>query len=45
MTTSKAIGGDSDHLADPALLKKIDQLRERNIGKHIALPQVRFQYV
>jgi hypothetical protein len=30
----------SDHLANPALLRKIDELRERNIGKHVPLPQV-----
>jgi hypothetical protein len=30
-----------DHLVSAALLRKIDKLRERNIGKHVPLPQVR----
>lgn len=30
----------SDGLASPALLRKIDQLREKNIGQDVPLPQV-----
>lgn len=29
-----------DHLASPVLLRKIDQLREKNVGQHVALPQL-----
>ncbi|KAH8730768.1 interferon-induced GTP-binding protein Mx2 [Phaeosphaeriaceae sp. PMI808] len=29
-----------DHLASPALLRKIDQLREKNVGQHVPLPQL-----
>ncbi|KAI1522465.1 interferon-induced GTP-binding protein Mx2, partial [Pyrenophora tritici-repentis] len=35
MITSK-----SNHLASPALLRKIDQLREKNVGQHVPLPQL-----
>jgi hypothetical protein len=31
---------ESSHLASPQLLRKIDELRERNIGQHVPLPQV-----
>lgn len=31
---------ESGHLASPALLHKIDELREKNIGQHVPLPQV-----
>lgn len=34
---------DEAHLASPTLLRKIDQLREKNVGQHVPLPQVRFQ--
>jgi hypothetical protein len=34
------ITSKSDHLASPALLRKIDQLREKNVGQHVPLPQV-----
>lgn len=29
------------HLVSPSILQKIDRLREKNVGKHIPLPQVR----
>ena len=29
------------HLVSASLLRKIDKLREKNIGKHVPLPQVR----
>ncbi|KAL6161915.1 hypothetical protein ACJQWK_11931 [Exserohilum turcicum] len=29
-----------NHLASPALLRKIDQLREKNVGQHVPLPQL-----
>lgn len=32
-----------NHLASPALLRKIDQLREKNVGQHVPLPQVSCQ--
>ncbi|RYN63530.1 hypothetical protein AA0117_g12693 [Alternaria alternata] len=35
MNTSK-----TNHLASPALLCKIDQLREKNVGQHVPLPQL-----
>ncbi|KIW16614.1 hypothetical protein PV08_03802 [Exophiala spinifera] len=31
---------DEDLLASPTLLRKIDQLRERNVGQHVPLPQL-----
>jgi hypothetical protein len=30
-----------DLLVSASLLRKIDRLREKNIGKHVPLPQVR----
>lgn len=32
---------DSNNLANPQLLRKIDELREKNVGQHVPLPQVR----
>lgn len=32
---------ETGHLSSPALLQKIDKLREQNIGQHVPLPQVR----
>jgi hypothetical protein len=32
---------DVGHLSSPVLLEKVDKLRDLNIGKDIALPQVR----
>lgn len=40
-TVDQGIG----HLASPDLLRKIDELRERNIGQHVPLPQVGAQYL
>lgn len=34
---------DEANWASPTLLRKIDQLREKNVGQHVPLPQVRFQ--
>ncbi|KAH8704700.1 putative dynamin [Talaromyces proteolyticus] len=31
---------ESSHLANPTLLRKIDELREKNIGQHVPLPQL-----
>jgi len=31
----------STPLASPALLQKVDELREKNISQHVPLPQVR----
>lgn len=38
--TVDTLDRDVGHLASPALLRKIDQLREKNIGQHVPLPQV-----
>lgn len=38
--TADTVDRKSSHLASPALLRKIDELREKNIGQHVALPQV-----
>lgn len=32
--------GQQDLLVSASILRKIDKLRERNIGKHVPLPQV-----
>jgi hypothetical protein len=36
-----AVGRDIITLSDPALLEKVDKLRDLNIGQHVPLPQVR----
>jgi hypothetical protein len=36
-----AVGRDIINLSDPALLEKVDKLRDLNIGQHVPLPQVR----
>lgn len=40
--TTDTVDCKSSHLASPALLHKIDELREKNIGQHVSLPQVGF---
>jgi hypothetical protein len=35
-----AVSRDTTFLSNPALLEKIDKLRDLNIGQHISLPQV-----
>jgi hypothetical protein len=32
-------------LASPALLRKVDELREKNVSQHVPLPQVRTEYL
>jgi len=34
---------DGMHLSSPALLEKIDKLRDLNVGREVALPQVRMR--
>jgi len=36
-----AVSKDTMHLSSPALLEKIDRLRDLNISRHVPLPQVR----
>jgi hypothetical protein len=31
---------ESGHLASPQVLRKIDELREKNVGQHVPLPHV-----
>lgn len=38
--TPEIVPPRQETLASPALLAKIDKLREKNIGKHVPLPQV-----
>lgn len=40
MTVSREIST----LSDPALLEKVDKLRDLNIGQHVPLPQVRSMF-
>ena len=39
--TAEEVASDGNLLNSSELLKKIDKLREKNVGKHVPLPQVR----
>lgn len=41
LSSNMAIRRDNATLSNPAMLGKIDQLRDLNIGQHVPLPQVR----
>ncbi|OKL63563.1 hypothetical protein UA08_01925 [Talaromyces atroroseus] len=39
MSTENSVQGSS-HLASPQVLRKVDELREKNVGQHVPLPQL-----